>query len=495
MAALRASPERRALLALGALGALAMAPGGDDVPWPHGGPPSGAELSALVDDAVALADRERSEELLEAQEKGEDREHIFVLQSDIDQGLYDSGRLFRSGDAFFGHEFRAEDGFGDAPGAPLRRVHTGVRGGLDTFSCGGCHAVGGPDGAGSYTQNAFLAGDGERFSTTNPRNPPAALGLGFVQALAAEMTFELSAQRDAAIAEAAAAGAPVTASLASKGVSFGAITAAPDGAVDASAVVGVDPDLVVKPFGWKGSVARLRRFVEEAARVHFGVQSHVLALGYEQSPDPEHLGPGPDWFDPDGDGVEREIEEGALTATAVYLALLETPVIVPPHDPALVERFGRGAELFDAIGCAGCHVSELPLLDAYWAEAPDTTGAPPYVINLLSEGERPRGSKLVKLFSDLKRHEMGEALAEPHPDPESDLGPSVFLTRPLWGLAESAPYLHDGRAATIPEAILAHGGEAEASRAAFEAHAPEDQASVHVFLLSLSREPKPRIAR
>ena len=70
----------------------------------------------------------------------------------------------------------------------------------------------------------------------------------------------------------------------------------------------------------------------------------------------------------------------------------------------------------------------------------------------------------------------------------------MWLTRPLWGLAETAPYLHDGSAATIPEAIVAHGGEAEDARDAFVALTPDEQADLHVFLLSLTRTPKPRVA-
>ena len=98
------------------------------------------------------------------------------------------------------------------------------------------------------------------------------------------------------------------------------------------------------------------------------------------------------------------------------------------------------------------------------------------------------------LFSDLKRHEMGPALADPH-DNEDGVPRSVWITRPLWGLAESAPYLHDGRAATIPEAIRAHGGEASRATEAFAALSREEQADVPVFLLSLTREPKVRFAR
>jgi len=66
----------------------------------------------------------------------------------------------------------------------------------------------------------------------------------------------------------------------------------------------------------------------------------------------------------------------------------------------------------------------------------------------------------------------------------------VFLTRPLWGLAESAPYLHDGRAPTVHEAIVLHGGEATGARDAYLALDDGGRAAVRVFLASLSRQPK-----
>jgi hypothetical protein len=448
----------------------------------------------MVNAAVDLADLERLEEFFGKVEEGDETEHMQAFQSEIDKGLLTNEELFLKGDAFFSHEFAIENGYGTAPMSALKRVHTGVRGGLDTFSCAGCHSVGGPDGAGSETQNAFVLGDGDRLSTANVRNAPMALGLGLVQALGYEMSYELGVLRDKAVADAAAAQAPVTVKLASKGVEFGAITALPSGEVDTTGVVGLSADLVVRPFGWKGSAARLRRFIEEAARVHFGVQSSVLALDFQQKPDFEKLGPGPDWWDPDNDGVQREIEEGSLTATTIYLAMLESPIVLPPHDPGLRERWSNGHLLFDAIGCATCHRKALPLYDVYWREYSDTTAAPPVVVDLLYEGEMPRGGSQVALFSDLKRHDMGPELSDPYPDPDG-IPQSVFLTRPLWGLAESAPYLHDGRAATIPEAILAHGGEAKAARDAFAALSPAEQADVHVFLLSLTRDPKVRVAQ
>ena len=87
---------------------------------------------------------------------------------------------------------------------------------------------------------------------------------------------------------------------------------------------------------------------------------------------------------------------------------------------------------------------------------------------------------------------MGERLADPHDDPDG-IGRDVFLTRPLWGLAESAPYLHDGRAQTIGEAVAAHGGEAQSAADLFSALSDDDRVNIQLYLLSLSRMPRLRV--
>ena len=465
-----------------------------NTPWPSGRPPSDLELSALVADALDLFELERWEEFRDAKERGEDSGHIRVYQDDIDAGQYTVDDLFAFGDSVFGHEFRDLDGYGDDPAVlPGLRVHDGARGGRDNFSCLGCHSVGGPDGSGAATQNAYLFGDGHDLDSTVERNSPHLLGLGMVQELARELSAELQLQRDAAVERAVAEGSAVTVDLETRGISFGTLRARPDGTVDSSEVEGVDDDLVVRPFGWKGQFPDLRRAVEDAARVHFGVQSSVIAERHRDTPSPDLLGSGPDWWDPDADGTSRELEEGSLTAAAVYLATLEVPTIVPPSSLALRNRWSEGDALFDEIGCNTCHVRALGMTNTVWLEYPDTTGGEPFRVELLHAGEEPKGTPSVKLFSDLKRHDMGPELAERHTDTNHPHIPAAtWLTRPLWGLAETAPYLHDGRAATIPDAILAHGGEAQASRDAFAELSPEQQASVHVFLLSLSRTPKLR---
>lgn len=474
-------------LALGTLGFGA----DDSVPWPLGTSPTELDLVEWVAAEHIVADRERFEEFLEAAEVGEDTEHITVRQEDIDAGYFSLERLFLFGDAAFTHEFRRLDGYGRSELPRMHRVHDGHAGGLDTFSCAGCHQQGGVNGSGAKTASALYFADGVHASSAVVRNPPNVLGLGLVQKLGAEMTTLLRYARDGALAEAALSGAPVTVPLEAKGVTFGVIVARPDGTVETSKVEGVDPDLEVKPFGWKGHTARLRRFAERAALVHFGIQSHVLALGYQAKPDPA-LGPGPQWWDPDNDGVQRELSEGTLTAYALYMEQLEVPIALPPSDEGLRERAAYGSALFRDIGCATCHQESLSLIDASWYERSDTTEGAPVLVGLLTDGEHPRGGSNVRIFSDLKRHHMGERLADPHDDPDG-IGRDVFLTRPLWGLAESAPYLHDGRAQTIGEAVAAHGGEAQSAADLFSALSDDDRVNIQLYLLSLSRMPRLRV--
>jgi CxxC motif-containing protein (DUF1111 family) len=93
------------------------------------------------------------------------------------------------------------------------------------------------------------------------------------------------------------------------------------------------------------------------------------------------------------------------------------------------------------------------------------------------------GRTVVRVFGDLKRHDMGSRLAESID--EVGTGASVWLTRNLWGVGSTAPYLHDGRATTLTEAILEHGGEAAASRNAFAALVEASQKDLIAFLNNL----------
>jgi len=97
----------------------------------------------------------------------------------------------------------------------------------------------------------------------------------------------------------------------------------------------------------------------------------------------------------------------------------------------------------------------------------------------------------VPLYSDLKRHRMGDNLAEPFPqttDGGQDIPGTEFLTRPLWGVADTAPWMHDGRALTLTDAILMHEGpnsDADVSIEKFKDLSDDDKLALRTFLSSL----------
>ncbi len=487
---------------------------GEEAAWitgfvaPQTAIPDDTVLLEQLNKSIDLRRRENFDRVLDAHEAGELIEHATLTDVDFDHRVLGIDALFIVGDELFGYLFRPENGWGSG-GADrkaidytpqLRRVHQGPAGGPDAFGCFSCHSKGGPDGAGTQSQNAFLRGDGERTGGADQRNAPHLLGLGPVAALAREMSAELQAQAANTGERAQAEGHRVEQALATKGVSFGRIGAGPDGTIDYAAVEGVDQDLTIRPFGWKGHQATLRDIVEESLHIHQGLLSTRIQLAVRDGAlDAAPYGKGK-WYDLDDDGVSLEIDAGMLTTAVGYLAQLEVPVIRPPHDPGLLDAFAAGRAYFDTIGCAGCHVPTLELNDSKLdARAPQPAGTdrPPFIIDVAKDGDGPKiepryagieTSYLVRLFSDLKRHDMGEALASP--SPQGTIPARVFLTRTLWGLAETAPYLHDGRAPTVHDAIVLHGGEATAAREAYLALDESARADVRVFLLSLSRAPK-----
>ncbi len=474
--------------------------------------PSDVELQGLLDEALELRWRKDSDRWLDALEPGEQFFHATLTQDAIDRLNHGPEALFVVGDDLFEVEARRQNGLGnalanrpdilagprDAPN--MRRVHQGDFGGPEAYGCSECHFKGGLNGAGTATQNTYLRGDGNHTLTADERNAPHLLGLGPVQALAIEMGRALQTQRDEALVQAAANGAPVLVALATKGISFGTLTAHPDGSVDTSGVEGVDVDLTVRPFGWKGHQATLRRAAEEAFRIHMGLVSTVLEEQVAAGQLPRAIHGDGDTYDMDRDGVRLELDDGMLTTMVFYLAQLEIPVVRVPADATLADQFARGRVVMTQVGCTSCHVAELILADPQVATRPDATvfqTSATLQVNVARGGETPKieptsgalnPTYRVPLFSDLKRHEMGDALASPAG--QGNIPATVFLTRPLWGLADTAPYLHDGRAPTVADAILAHGGEALQSAQAYAAASAGDQAALLVFLAGLTRNPR-----
>lgn len=488
-------------------------------------PPECAPFSPLPLDRLTL------EGAREAHRRAELRRHLRYMEAVspgyttrttaplVDQQRISAGQvcfadIYEVGRVLFEHEYGFADGLGggDARAStegPFRRVQRGAFGGPETHSCTSCHWRGGPGGAGGVQDNSYLMGDGDWISSADGRNPPPLHGAGAVQALAHEMTRALHEIRAQAIRRARAEGTTVTASLEAKGVDFGTLTVTPDGQVDTSAVDGVDPDLVIRPFGWKGNFGSIREFVAESLHVHFNIQSDELIAMHRTSRNNSLVGPGKDVNDPDDDGLEDELTHGQQTALVAYIAALELPIIEIPeplHDmPARAdgllaptpirfhEQWVRGRQLFEDIGCATCHRPMMVLEDPRFRTR--THDDEVYEFDLSSQSEEPRpsydpalGGYPIWLFSDLKRHDMGPENAARHID--RGVAKAEYMTRRLWGLAQSGPYFYDGRAPDLDTAILAHGGEAEDARDNFDALEHADKGALRVFLMSLRRKPR-----
>lgn len=440
-------------------------------------------------EALAQDAWRREHRFLDAALPGESWRASRPTQAQIDAGYFDNEELYAIGGQIFELTVDGTLGAGSADRPSIGVVHLGQRGGPDARRCADCHHLGGLAGAGTAADNAFLRGDGVRVSSASIRNPPSLAGAGILELLAAQLTSDLRKRRDEAIAFARESGSSVEIPLTVQGLSFGSITVDADGSVRTDAVVGIDSDLRVRPFGRKGRFTSLRDAIEEELSIHLGMQAPELVA----TEDPARVGEyGGD--DPDGDGIVDEVTEGQVTALTLFLAMADVPQEAPPVASDMLELWARGQSDFQALGCATCHVPSLRLRTAEY-RLPHRGEGPTRRTILDEEGAEPRirpdaedGELRVRAYTDLRRHDMGPALAELRA--EGKVAGTQWMTPPLWGVASTSPYLHDGRAPTIEDAILAHGGEATAARDAFAALAETDRAPLRVFLASLVRAPR-----
>ena len=87
------------------------------------------------------------------------------------------------------------------------------------------------------------------------------------------------------------------------------------------------------------------------------------------------------------------------------------------------------------------------------------------------------------LYSNLLLHNVMPAGFRGMAEPGAGVG--LYRTPPLWGVKHTAPYLHDGRAETLEQAILQHAGEAQVSRDGFVALSAADREALVLFLQDL----------
>ena len=176
----------------------------------------------------------------------------------------DPFRSIRRGRQLFQRKFTMAQGLGpnESDGVGNLDTDNAIGAGVSD-SCAGCHSR--PRGS------AGVGGD----VVTRPdsRDAPHLFGLGIKEMLADEMTTDLRAIRDMAVSRAKKTKSAVTLTLFTKGVQFGTITGNPDGTVDTSKVVGVDPDLRIKPFFAEGSTISIREFIAGALHKEMGLEA------------------------------------------------------------------------------------------------------------------------------------------------------------------------------------------------------------------------------
>ena len=202
-------------------------------------------------------------------------------------------------------------------------------------------------------------------------------------------------------------------------------------------------------FGHKASNAMLAHHIASALNTDMGVTTSIFPI-----PDGQSSGGTPELSDEDLDLMMR------------YVALLGVHARYNYDDPQVL----HGESLFHAAGCADCHISEFTTSDYH------------PLTELRGQTIRP--------YTDLLLHDMGPGLAD-NMGSDGAAG-SEWRTAHLWSIGHTAgvneegeAYLHDGRARTLEEAILWHGGEAEASKELFRNMSASDRDALISFLESL----------
>jgi CxxC motif-containing protein (DUF1111 family) len=210
-------------------------------------------------------------------------------------------------------------------------------------------------------------------------------------------------------------------------------------------------------FGYKANQPSVEQQIVFAYRADLGVTSRWFP---EENCTPDQLA-----CLAEPPGGQPELPEAFLDAVLLYARAIAVPARRNVDDP----QVRRGEELFSLSGCDACHLTTLQ------------TGNYSALPALSRQTIHP--------YTDLLLHDMGEGLADGRPDFRA--GPRDWRTAALWGIGLSqsvngnGSLLHDGRARNLTEAILWHGGEAQASRDAFKTMTEPDRQALLAFLKSL----------
>jgi CxxC motif-containing protein (DUF1111 family) len=216
-------------------------------------------------------------------------------------------------------------------------------------------------------------------------------------------------------------------------------------------------------FGWKASMATIQDQVSEAFLNDMGLSTPLKKISYGDCTEQQKectLSVGKsDYVN------EIEISQDLLDAVTFYSKHLAVPQRRDYDKPDVLQ----GKRLFYDIGCVACHT--------------------PKYITLTDSGNPELSRQLIWPYSDLLLHDMGPGLADNLT--EGNASGQEWRTPPLWGIGLTAlvnkeyGFLHDGRARSVLEAILWHGGEAESSRQQVINLSTEQRRQLLIFINSL----------
>lgn len=229
------------------------------------------------------------------------------------------------------------------------------------------------------------------------------------------------------------------------------VTTSPDGRARSV----IDPEsgkVRLGRFGWKAGQARLSHQIAGALNNDMSIVTSIY-------PNPDR------GIEQAKAGPSSKLSDGDLDLIYRYIATSGIPPRRKMADPKMV----RGEALFASAKCVQCHT-------------PTMRTSPHHPLSELR-------NQTIHAYTDLRLHDLGAGLADNMA--EGNAGAPEWRTTPLWGIGLTSgvsggeAYLHDGRARDLAEAILWHGGAAQASKEAFRTMPAADRAALIRFLQSL----------
>ncbi len=157
-----------------------------------------------------------------------------------------------------------------------------------------------------------------------------------------------------------------------------------------------------------------------------------------------------------------DLDSEQFNDLVAFVRTLPRPEQAASDDPAAQSLVSRGQTVFGAVGCAICHVPDLGGLKGVYSD---------FLLHKMADRGLENGYK----------KQIADDVPLPIDFPEAD----EWRTPPLWGVADSAPYFHDGASKTLETAITRHQGGAKPATLAYESLGPEDHEAILAFLKSL----------